>query len=171
MNSKLLERLQDLKARQENGTYKRCPRCGRDTMKEKLYTNALSRLADIMVCDECGMDEAKLAFMRSPGTLYQWAALQPKKPASDFKTLPGETVWKRICDEQATTITKLYHHFKDDGVGTDEIRFEAFESCPGLIQMWTEPYMMKYAAADGALVIRFTPTESGVEMKADLVHS
>ena len=30
-----------------------CPRCGEDWMKE-LATNALSRVADVYVCDDCG---------------------------------------------------------------------------------------------------------------------
>ncbi len=171
MNPKIEERLRNLKAHQEHGTYTRCPRCGRNTMKPDLYTNALSRLADIMICDECGMDEAKLAFMRSPGTLYQWAALQPRKPDSDFKTLPGKTVWQRICDEQANTITKLYHRFKDKGEDADAIRFDAFESCPGLMQIWTEPYHMKYYASDGVVVVHFKDTKDGVEMVADLVEN
>ena len=43
--------------RQRDGAF-RCPRCGRDTMKPKLHTNALSRRADVYICDECGMSEA-----------------------------------------------------------------------------------------------------------------
>ena len=58
--TRIEKRLADLKAMQESGAYTRCPRCGLPTMKPKLYTNALSRIADIMVCDDCGMSEAKL---------------------------------------------------------------------------------------------------------------
>lgn len=43
--------------RQRDGAF-RCPRCGRETMKPKLHTNALSRRADVYICDECGMSEA-----------------------------------------------------------------------------------------------------------------
>lgn len=35
-------------------------------MKPALYTNALSRAADIMICDGCGMDEAVRAFTGEP---------------------------------------------------------------------------------------------------------
>ena len=53
MSEAILTALADLKARQESGEHMPCPRCGRDTMKPALYTNALSREADgIMVCDE-----------------------------------------------------------------------------------------------------------------------
>ena len=70
-------KLAELKAAQESGRYTICPRCGRDTMKPVLYTNALSRIAEIMVCDFCGVDEAKMAFMRVQDSLYVWAGLQP----------------------------------------------------------------------------------------------
>ena len=45
--------LLDFKARQEAGERLPCPHCGRDAMKPALYSNALSRAFDIMVCDEC----------------------------------------------------------------------------------------------------------------------
>ena len=35
-----------------------CPRCGFDRMNQKAARNALSRRADIMVCDRCGTEEA-----------------------------------------------------------------------------------------------------------------
>ena len=168
MNKNLEKRLLDLKARQEKGTYTLCPRCGLPTMKPALHTNALSRIADIMVCDTCGVDEAKLAFMRMPGTLYQWAALQPVKPRSDFKAMTGKEVWESIVNNQANTITRLYHRFKDDSEDADSIRYDAFESCPGLIQIWTEPFYMKYAASDGSVVVVFKETSDGLEMTASM---
>ena len=167
--TRIKKRLADLKAMQENGKYTLCPRCGRKTMKPDLYTNALSRAADIMVCDTCGMDEAKLAFMGSPTSLYQWAALQPEKPQGDFKALTAEEAWKRICDEQANTITRLYHRFADGKADANETRYEAFESCLGLTQIWTEPYHMRYQCKNGTLLIQFKETETGLEMTASLV--
>ena len=85
--------LADLKARQEAGEHMPCPRCGRDTMKPALYTNALSRVADgIMVCDDCGTQEALLAFMQNPMPVDEWAFLNPDLPSVDFKDLPGKAV-------------------------------------------------------------------------------
>lgn len=49
---------------QEDGEFF-CPRCGRPTMKYKLVTNALSRHADIYICDECGTDEAIRDFTKN----------------------------------------------------------------------------------------------------------
>ena len=78
MNDRMRRAILDLKEKQEKGLYTLCPRCGRDTMKPDLYTNALSRQADLMCCDSCGSEEAILAFMNKPYSLYQWAAFQPK---------------------------------------------------------------------------------------------
>ena len=168
--TRIEKRLADLKALQESGAYTRCPRCGLSTMKPKLYTNALSRIADVMVCDTCGVDEAKLAFMGSPGTLYQWAALQPEKAPGDFRAVTAEEAWKRICGEQANTITRLYHLFTDGKGTADEIRYEAFESCPGLTELWPQPFQAKYDAADGAVLVRFKTDADGIlQMAIDTV--
>ena len=137
-------------------------------MKPDLYTNALSRLADIMICDECGMDEAKLAFMGAPTSLYQWAALQPEKPKGDFKAMTGEEAWNIIQKEHAGEMFRLYKRFLNCEE-PEEIRFLAFEKCPGLEQIWTEPYQMKYRCRDGSLIIQFKTTADGWEMVADLV--
>lgn len=51
MTEKMNTRLGDLKARQLKGEHMKCPRCGADTMKEPVHTNALSRVADIYICD------------------------------------------------------------------------------------------------------------------------
>ena len=160
MTDRMKKALADLKAKQESGSYTLCPRCGRDTMKPDLYTNALSRQADIQVCDECGSSEAILAFMNKPYSLYQWAAFQPVKPDTDFRTRPGKEVWAIICDRQALTISNLYHRFKN-GEDPEEIRFLAMEQCPGLIDLWTEPYHMKYACSDGPLTITFSEDADG----------
>ena len=55
--------LDDLKARQRAGEYMVCPRCGMDVMKTPVHTNALSRAADVYICDACGSTEAMLAYM------------------------------------------------------------------------------------------------------------
>ena len=168
MTERMKKALLDLKEKQEKGQYTLCPRCGRDTMKPDLYTNALSRQADIMVCDSCGSEEAILAFMNKPYSLYQWAAFQPKKPASDFRDRPGKEVWAIICDRQAITISNLYRRFRR-GEDPEEIRFLAHEQCPGLIDLWTEPYHMKYECSDGPLTITFTlDADDSLSMEASL---
>ena len=167
--SRIEKRLADLKARQEAGTYTLCPRCGRDTMKASLYTNATSRLADIMVCDECGMNEAKLAWMRNPGTLYNWASLQPIRPRPDFKDLTCEQAWEHIRTEQAATIRSFYDRHQQ-GEPNEELRFEALETLQGLSQIWLEPFHLRYRALDAVLVVQFKSTGNGMELVAALAE-
>ena len=66
--------LLDLKARQLAGERMPCPRCGRDAMNPALTHNALSRHADLYICDACGMDEALLDMRRSPKPQSEWSA-------------------------------------------------------------------------------------------------
>ena len=76
MTEALKNRLADFKARQEAGECLPCPRCGCDSMKPSLYTNALSRAADIMICDACGTDEAVRAFTANPMPMEEWACMK-----------------------------------------------------------------------------------------------
>ncbi len=93
MNDEIRKALVDLKARQEAGDSMVCPRCGRESMKPELYTNAMSREADgIMVCDECGTQEALLAFMHSPMPVEDWAFLQEDVPIADFRAYRREAM-------------------------------------------------------------------------------
>ena len=47
MTDRIRKTLGDLKAKQDAGEHMLCPRCGRNTMKKNIHTNALSRYADI----------------------------------------------------------------------------------------------------------------------------
>ena len=108
MSKNIQEALLDLKARQEAGEKMPCPRCGRDTMKPDLHTNALSRHADgIYVCDDCGTAEAMLDFMRNPLPLECWAQFREGEATADFKAVPGEEALKTIKAEPNNS-TYLY---------------------------------------------------------------
>ena len=169
MTERMRKALTDLKARQESGAYTLCPRCGLNTMKPDLYTNALSRHADIMVCDQCGTDEAMKVFMGAPMSMYQWAGLQPVRPDGDFREYTGRDTWSILKDRHASVMFRLFRRYLD-GEEPEEIRFLAFESIPGLTQIWTEPYQMKFRCRDGSLIVRFRKLSEGWEMEADLVE-
>ena len=77
----LRKRLADLKVRQEAGEHMPCPRCGRDAMKTASYIGALSRQADVYVCDQCGQDEALRAMRQTPLSLNEWACFISKHGA------------------------------------------------------------------------------------------
>ena len=162
MNNNCESILADLKARQKAGEHMPCPRCGADTMKEPVHTNALSRIADIYICDACGSAEAMLAFMRQQYPLTSWSAFQPERPESDFRDLPAGDVLIRVQLEQIGILTDICTKCMNDPGHAAEYRLEAFESCPGLTQLWTEPFQAKYDAVDGAVLIRFRSDANGV---------
>ena len=160
----------DLKARQDAGERMPCPRCGRNTMKERVHTNALSRHVDIYICDTCGTEEAMLKFMSNPLPMREWACLRPIPQSSDFKMLPAEEVWERVQDTHLPFLMNLYERWQDEHDYEDfnDYRAAAFESCPGLTALWAQPFRAEYTAADGKLVLRFRFTDEGIEVAADI---
>ena len=171
MTEKMNTRLGDLKARQQKGKHMHCPRCGADTMKDPVHTNALSRVADIYICDACGSAEAMLAFMNQQYPLTSWSAFKPERPESDFRDLPAADVLMRIAIEQVDTLTEICKRCTEDPEHAAEYRLEAFESCPGLTELWPEPFQAKYDAADGAVLVRFKTDLGGtLHMAIDTVE-
>ena len=169
MTERMERRLLDLKARQQAGEHMPCPRCGADTMKEPIHTNALSRATDLYVCDACGSAEAMLAFMKQEYPLTSWAAFQPVRPPSDLGALPAAEVLQRVLKEQVNTLIHLYRMCRDDPKNSSEYRSEAFESCPGLTELWTQPFYAKYQAADGVVVLMFKTGADGRVQIAECV--
>ena len=171
MIEKTIKRLDDLKARQKAGEHMQCPRCGADTMKAPIHTNALSRVADIYICDACGSAEAMLAFMNQQYPLTSWSAFKPERPESDFRDLPAADVLMRIAIEQVDTLTEICKRCTEDPEHAAEFRLEAFESCPGLTELWPQPFQAKYDAADGAVLVRFkTDLGDTLHMAIDTVE-
>lgn len=65
--------IESLMPMQERGERFPCPRCGHDSMNEKPVRNALSRYANVYICDTCGMDEAMRDMIGSPLPLNKWS--------------------------------------------------------------------------------------------------
>lgn len=170
MSKNIQEALLDLKARQEAGEHMPCPRCGRDSMKPALVTNALSRHADgIFVCDDCGTAEAMLDFMRNPLPLECWAFFREETPAGDFKALPGEEAMQTIKAEHVPRLIRIFQKWKAGDVDFKALRSEAIRECPGLTQIWEQPFQALYEVADGEIVVRFREQGDAVEVAADLL--
>ena len=109
MTERIEKALADLRARQQAGEWMPCPRCGRDTLKPSLHTNALSRHADgVYICDECGTAEAMLDFMNNPLPTELWAMFRAPRPESDLKDLPGAEVWERIRMEHGPVLIDIF---------------------------------------------------------------
>ena len=170
MNERIQKRLDDLKARQQAGEYLPCPRCGRKTMKDAIHTNALSRHADIYICDQCGMDEAMLDFMRNPLPIEDWACVQKQ-----FDGYLPETIEEHIdiiTHEHIPFLTTLYQRWMNKQAHEDfrEYRSAARKHCPGLTELWTEPFPAEYGAKDGSrALVRFRVRDNEIQYVIDVM--
>jgi len=172
MTEKMMNRLADLRTRQQAGEHLLCPRCGQDTMKRDVHTNALSRHADgIYVCDSCGTAEALLDFMHQQLPLTQWALFRPLRPASGFKSMDPLDVAAQIEADQIEKLKDTFSQCLRDPENAEEYRASAFESCPGLTELWIQPFMAKYDTKADPVVVRFhLDVDSGEsEYSIDLV--
>lgn len=71
---KLIESLLKMQEDNELNYVFPCPRCGHDCMDEKPVRNALSRRADVYICNACGIDEALLDMAgKEPLPLNEWS--------------------------------------------------------------------------------------------------
>lgn len=68
--------IEELNLIQESGVPFPCPRCGHDRMKEPMAHNAISRHADILICSECGTDEAMRVAFDSPLPFTEWSVIK-----------------------------------------------------------------------------------------------
>ena len=170
MNERIQKRLADLKASQLAGEHLPCPRCGRETMKDAVCTNALSRHADIFICDQCGTDEAMLDFMRNPLPIEDWACVQKQ-----FDGYLPETIEEHIdiiTHEHIPFLTTLYQRWLDEQAHEDfrEYRNAARKHCPGLTELWTEPFQAEYGAKDGSrALVRFRVRDNEIQYVIDVM--
>ena len=173
MTDEMKKALLDLRARQESGEHMPCPRCGRDTMKPKLHTNALSRHADgIYICDECGTSEAMLDFMNNPLPTEDWAIFNLQEHSDDFKDVPGGEAWTQIQKEQAQILTELFQRWNAENIGADFKAYhrEAMKRCPGLSFLFDRPFAAVCKVAEGDLILRFKNTDEGVKISRDILR-
>jgi len=155
--------LADYKARQLAGEHLPCPRCGAFAMKPDLHTNALSRHADIYVCDGCGTEEAMLAFMNNPLPMRCWAALMPKRPASDFIARSSSDVLAEVIRTQVSLLIEIYRQMERGELDSEDAQYEVYSQCAGLTKFWTAPFHVQYDTADGSVLIRFRKRGDEIE--------
>ena len=68
-----------------------CPRCGHWRMSPKVARNALSRHAEIMVCDICGVDEAARVFSDTILPITSWWCVREILSAHEAQQVSDNT--------------------------------------------------------------------------------
>lgn len=168
-NNELNQRLLHLRARQDAGEKMSCPRCGRNTIKAPLAHNALSRHADLYVCDECGMTEAMLDMMHNPLPLEQWAVFTDAGPQLDFKALSMQEVAGRVLGSQTEELIRIHTAWvqRNENASFDAVREQALKACPGLVDLWENPFCAVYQALDGQVMVRLRWSGDRSEIAVD----
>lgn len=170
MTEKFQKCLLYLRAQQIADTPMRCPRCGADSMKHPIHTNALSRHADLCVGDNCGIAEALLDFLGQNSPLHQWSAFEHQRSPADFKARPSYDVLAEVLQTQMDILNRIYTLCRDDPDNAMWYRNDAFESCAGLTDLILEPFHAKYRCADGSVLVQFrTALDGTIQMSAGVV--
>lgn len=92
------EQIENLLKNQKDGDLI-CPHCGSPLMSKRIHTNALSRQADVMVCDMYGIDEALRAMTGDIFPFEEWDIIKMNKELSNRRLAPcnrkiAATVWR-----------------------------------------------------------------------------
>ena len=166
MNKRHESTLADLKARQLAGEHMKCPRCGLFTMKPAIHTNALSRHADIYICNGCGMEEAVLAFASAPLPMHRWAAFQPERPASDFIARSSSDVLSEVMRTQVPFLIETFRQLDRGELDSEDARYDVLSHCAGLVDFGTSPFHALYDTADGKVQIYIHKRRDMIEYAA-----
>lgn len=91
---------------QDAGCVLPCPRCGKIAMNERIELNALSRKADIYICEKCGQWESVEDTIDTPfkKTLEEWFIATDVYKITPYRTRNGYKSYK-ICAGIDVTIT------------------------------------------------------------------
>ena len=80
-----------------------------------------------------------------------------------------ENVLKTIRAEHIPRLIRVFQKWRAGSVDFSALRSEAFRECPGLTQIWEQPFQALYQVADGEIVVRFREKNSAVEFVTDFL--
>ena len=92
---------------------------------------------------------------------------------NEYKALANAIIEQAIRMEHGPILIDIFKRWTQEAPGASftPYRWEAFKRCPGLTEIWEQPFQAKYSVADGELILRLRHTEEGVEIAADLLES
>ena len=182
----LIERLNGEKARQDSEAADRCPRCGIRGLRTPISENPRSKCTfayvvdseagkDVVyapllrICDECADQENALEKMRVQQMQpWEWACVQPRVPAGDFKAMPGATAWAEIERDQLPILLDVFARYLGDEDAKDPAvcaayDFEARGKCKGVRHTNMRLASVDYEVADGVLRMGFRLKDGAIQ--------
>ena len=110
--------------------------------------------------------------MKQELPLTMWAICKPLRPASGFGGMTAADVLAKVMTDQLHTLIAIYKLCEAYPENSDEYRAEAYETCPGLTELWTEPFTARYDSKDSPVMLRFRMTDSGdVQVAANILEA
>ena len=75
-----------------------------------------------------------------------------------------------VLRTQSEDLQRIFLLCRDDPENAEWYRLEALESCPGLTELWPQPFQANYRACDGTVVVRLKTDEAGnIQMAANII--
>ena len=123
-----------------------CLRCGQP-LRHVLAYNALSRYADVYVCEACGMDEALRDAAGQPMSFSEWDVVKQDR----LKVVPSEDAWV------LTPVCTFEHIFKDKDIDDErrqspKTEFAYSRSDHNGYRWWTQWFTLRKGLKTPALV-------------------
>ena len=97
-----------------------CPRCGQHRMNADVFRNSLSRIADIYICNNCGMDEALYAagLIKTTVPLNEWYINKTDEAKAltglDFVEFVMEKKFSLTAEEAKQLISNVFSLTQND---------------------------------------------------------
>lgn len=151
----LISKLAEAKQRMMSGERIPCPRCGGE-MERPNSKNPYSADFDVRICKACSAHERDMAAKHGiHKQIWEWAYVQPKTPAGDFKATEGHTAWAEVERGQLPMLLTIFErYFSDPGRNKGDVRaeydFEVRSKCKGVARtdMFTDDVHIHYRVAD-----------------------
>ena len=109
--------------------------------------------------------------MRNPLPLEQWAVFRDTGPEFDFEALPVQEVAARVLGSQTDELLQLHAAWvhRENDQPFDTYREQALMACPGMVDLWENPFCAVYRARDGQVMIRFRWDGDKSEIAVDTI--
>ena len=111
-----------------------------------------------------------LDFMRNPLPLEDWACAQKRIDGYQPDTI--EEHIETITHEHVPFLTTLFQQWLDEEEHKDfrEYRDAARKHCPGLSELWTEPFQAEYREKDGSrALVRLRVKDDEIQYVVDVM--
>lgn len=130
-----------------HGSIHRCPRCGAD-MKKDILHNALSRHADVYICDACGTDEAVRDWGKNVLPLFDWFVIRNLETYGEFPKTVNLLAIDPIVEDNCVEVTFECYFDQEGKFGVDLSDDDTWLNLYASYNVDTEELNVSYVVSD-----------------------